>query len=99
MAVIFMSVRTAEGEADYAAAAAAMDRLAAAQPGYRGMQSARGPDGFGITVSFWADEAAAKAWRDHPTHKTIRDAGRDRWYGRYEVAVGEVDRSYRWSRG
>ncbi|MGJ3649356.1 antibiotic biosynthesis monooxygenase family protein [Sphingomonas sp. GlSt437] len=98
VAVIFMSVRTAQGEAGYGAAADAMEALAAAQPGYRGMENARGPDGFGITVSFWADEAAAKAWRDHPEHKAIRDAGRDQWYSRYEVAVGEIDRSYRWSR-
>lgn len=97
IAVVFMSVHTGADKDGYGAAADAMDRLAAEQPGYRGMQSARNPDGFGITVSFWADEATAKAWRDHPEHKAIRDAGRDRWYSAYEVAVGEIDRSYQWS--
>jgi len=98
VAVIFMSVRTDADHDAYAMAADAMDRLAAEQPGYRGMESVRGPDGLGITISFWADEASAKAWRDHAEHKAIRDAGRDRWYSRYEVAVGEVDRSYRWTK-
>ena len=27
-----------------------------------GIESARGNDGFGITVSYWADEASARAW-------------------------------------
>jgi heme-degrading monooxygenase HmoA len=75
-----------------------MDRLAAAQPGYRGMESVRGGDGFGITVSFWADDASARAWRDHPTHKAIRDKGRERWFSAYEIAVARIDRSYRWAR-
>ena len=53
-----------------------MDALAAAQPGYRGVDSARGADGLGITVSYWADDAAAIAWRDHPEHAAIRERGR-----------------------
>lgn len=96
-AVIFMSVYTGADAEGYAAAAEAMERLAAAQPGYRGIESARGEDGYGITVSFWADEASAIAWRDNAEHKAIRDAGRNHWYARYEVAVTTVDRSYRWS--
>lgn len=102
VAVIFSSQRRSDdkggGEADYAAAATAMDRLAALQPGYRGVDSARGADGFGITVSWWADEGAALAWRAHPAHAAIRDRGRTDWYDRYEVAVTTVGRSYRWER-
>ena len=37
IAVIFLSVRTDDDHAAYAAAATAMDALAAEQPGYRGM--------------------------------------------------------------
>ncbi len=96
IAVIFTSQRTAEDAAGYAEAAAAMDALAAAQPGYRGIDSARDAGGFGITVSWWADEAAAIAWREHPVHTAIRDRGRARWYAAYEVAVAAVARSYRW---
>ena len=42
IAVIFVSTRTESDAAGYAAAAEAMDRLAAGQPGYRGVDSARG---------------------------------------------------------
>lgn len=99
IAVIFIAQRTPDDEAGYAAAARAMDALAAEQPGYCGMESVRGADGLGITVSFWADDASARAWRDHPEHRTIRDAGRGRWYHHYELSVGTITRSYDWARG
>ena len=82
----------------YAAAAAEAEALAAAQPGYRGIESARGIDGIGITVSYWADEAAAIAWRRHARHGEIRDAGRGRWYRWYSLHVAEVGRSYDWEK-
>jgi heme-degrading monooxygenase HmoA len=97
-AVVFLSRRSSADEAGYADAAAAMDALAAVQPGYRGVDSARGADGFGITVSWWEDEASAVAWRAHPDHKAIRDRGRSLWYDGYEVAVAGVTRSYAWER-
>jgi heme-degrading monooxygenase HmoA len=99
IAVMFLSRRNADDEAGYGAAAEAMERLAAAQPGYCGIESARGPDGFGITISFWADEASAIAWRNEASHAATRNEGRARWYDRYEVIVAEVSRGYRWARG
>ena len=98
IAVIFMSVRTDVDDDGYAAAAHAMETRAAAQPGYRGFYSARGDDGLGITVSYWDDDASAKAWRDDPEHRAIRDAGRDRWYARYDLTVARVERDYDWQR-
>lgn len=98
IAVIFASRRTGEDEAGYAAAAAAMEALAAAQPGYRGVASARGADGFGITVSYWADEASAAAWRDHPEHAAIRAIGRARWYESHSVEIATISRAYVWTR-
>lgn len=97
VAVIFTSQRNGRDEAGYDAAAAAMETLAEAQPGYRGIVSARGSDGFGITVSYWADNAAARAWRDQPDHALTREAGRARWYDGYTVTVAEVRRDYDWS--
>lgn len=98
IAVIFVAQRTLVDERGYHAAASAMDRLAASQPGYVGIDSVRGADGLGITVSYWADDAAAKAWRDHPEHAAIRDAGRDRWYSAYSLHVAAVERSYDWAK-
>lgn len=50
-AVIFTSRRT-EGDQGYGEMAARMAELAAAQPGFLGVESTRGEDGFGITVSY-----------------------------------------------
>jgi heme-degrading monooxygenase HmoA len=98
VAVIFASTRNDSDVAGYDAAAAAMDALAATQPGYRGVDSVRGTDGRGITISYWADEAAAIAWRAHPDHAAIRDRGRAQWYDSYRATICTVTRDYAWTR-
>ena len=98
IAVIFVAQRTGDDAAGYYTAAAQMDALAATQPGYIGIDSVRGADGFGITVSYWRDDAAAKAWRDNTEHSAIRDAGRDRWYAHYSLHVAAITRSYDWQK-
>lgn len=98
ISVIFVAQRTGIDSAGYAAAAAMMDKLATQQDGYIMMDSVRGSDGLGITVSYWTSEDAAKAWRDHPEHAAIRDAGRDRWYSHYSLNVAEITRSYAWTK-
>jgi heme-degrading monooxygenase HmoA len=98
VAVIFAAQRTSEDEDGYQKAAADMVALAERQPGFQGLQSTRGADGFGITISYWADEDAAKAWRDHPDHAAIRDLGRARWYHHYTVDIATINGSYDWTR-
>jgi heme-degrading monooxygenase HmoA len=98
VAVIFVARRTLDDAAGYDDAAVRMDKLASEQPGYLGMDSVRGADGLGITVSYWKNDVAAKAWRDHPEHAETRDAGRDRWYSDYSLHVAQVTRSYDWQK-
>lgn len=94
IAVIFTSTRNGQDGAAYAEAADAMERLARQQPGFVAVESVRGEDGFGITVSYWADKPSAAAWRDHPEHSGIRETGRNRWYDNFQVVVSRVERSY-----
>ena len=64
VAVIFTSVRSDNDDDGYAEAAQKMIALAEQQPGFRGMTSARDPmTRCGITVSYWADDASARAWK------------------------------------
>lgn len=98
VAVIFISKRSQYDAEGYAAAAAEMGAAAARFPGYVGIHSARGEDGVGITVSYWENEAAARAWKEDAAHAAIRDKGRARWYEWYELIVAEVTRSYSWSK-
>lgn len=100
-AVIFTSVRTAHDDAGYARAAARMEELASEIPGFLGIEIARGDDGVGITVSYWADPDAVATWRTHPEHLDTQARGRQDWYERYELRVAHVERarSYRSSDG
>jgi heme-degrading monooxygenase HmoA len=98
VAVIFTSVRTAIDDVGYAAAAERMDELARQQPGYVGLDSARGDDRLGVTVSYWATEADARAWKQVADHLGAQQSGRDRWYECYATHVATVTRSYDWSR-
>lgn len=92
-AVIFTSVRT-EGDHGYGQTAGEMEALAAQQPGYLGLESARSPDGLGITVSYWRSAEDIRAWKAVGDHLAAQRAGRERWYRAYTVRVCKVERAY-----
>jgi heme-degrading monooxygenase HmoA len=92
-AVIFSS-RRREPDPDYDRMADRMLELAARQPGFLGAESARGAEGFGITVSYWADEAAIARWKAHAEHRLAQELGRGRWYEHYELRIAKVERAY-----
>jgi heme-degrading monooxygenase HmoA len=97
-AVIFTSQRTAEEDGPYAQTADEMVALASKQPGFLGVESARGPDGVGITVSYWSSPEAIRAWKDHADHVTTRERGRRTWYRAYALRVAHVERAYEWTK-
>jgi len=74
--------------------AARMIELAAEQPGFLGIESARGDDGLGLTISYWESEEAIAAWKRNAEHQTAQSRGRERWYAAYEVRVAKVERAY-----
>lgn len=92
-AVIFTAQRTGPDDG-YGAMAEQMAALAAQQPGYLGLESVRGADGLGITVSYWTSEAAIAGWRRNAEHAAARERGRNAWYGRFELRVAKVERAY-----
>lgn len=93
-AVVFSSQRNARDDACYADAAARMVELASRQPGFLGVESSRDADGFGITVSYWTDEAAIQAWKRQADHAATRAYGRTHWYDHFELRVARVERAY-----
>jgi heme-degrading monooxygenase HmoA len=97
-AVIFASLRTKQDDEGYAAAAQRMMHLASEQPGYLGVDSVRDATGVGITVSYWASEAAIAAWRRHAEHTIVREQGRKSWYVEYELRVAKIERAYGFKR-
>lgn len=91
-AVIFSSVRTGNDEPGYAAAAQRMMELAASQPGFLGVDSARAE--MGVTVSYWTSLEAIKRWRNHVEHQQVRRRGREQWYAAFRVRIARVERDY-----
>lgn len=98
VAVIFSSVRTEDDDEGYGATADRMEDLARQQPGFVGIESARGEDRFGITVSYWASEADARAWKQVAEHLGAQRLGRERWYRSYRTRIATVTREYGWER-
>jgi heme-degrading monooxygenase HmoA len=96
--VIFSSLRNDHDDEGYAAMAQRMADLAAQQPGYLGVESARDGQGFGITVSYWESEDAIRAWRRQLEHAAAREQGRRDWYQHYQLRVARVERAYGWDR-
>jgi len=90
-AVIFSSQRT-EADADgYAAMAERMVELAAAQPGFLGVESVRDADGRGITVSYWDSLQAVEDWGRHAEHRLAQAGGRAKWYELFHLRVARVE--------
>jgi heme-degrading monooxygenase HmoA len=90
-AVIFTSVRTHVDDG-YDQTSAELERLASRQPGFLGVESAR--EAIGITVSYWRDDAAARAWKLVGEHLLAQRRGRNEWYRNYRVRIAEVRRDY-----
>jgi heme-degrading monooxygenase HmoA len=93
-AVIFTS-RRSDGDNGYGEAAEAMVALAARQPGFLGVESARGSDGIGITVSYWESEEAIANWRRNAEHRVAQANGLEKWYAEFFTRVAKVERARR----
>ena len=92
-AVIF-SAQQSDDLDGYGPMADLMMTLAAQQDGYLGVESTRDADGFGITVSYWRDEAAMAGWKANAKHLLAQKLGREKWYEHYELRVARVERAY-----
>lgn len=91
-AVVFTSIRNSKADDGYSEAAARMEELARLQPGFLGIESARGDDGLGITVSYWATEDDLHAWGRNAEHLLAQQFGRETWYERYALRICRVER-------
>lgn len=92
-AVIFTNQlsQTTDG---YGEMADKMFDLAMKQEGCLGAESTRDASGLGITISYWADEAAIAAWKAKAKHLVAQKMGMDVWYKYYALRVAKVEREY-----
>src|SRR5947199_8575382 len=91
-AVIFTSHQSsAEG---YAETSARMEELGREQPGFLGIESVRGDDGVGITVSYWSDLESIRAWKAQAEHRQAQRRGEREWYSHYVTRVCKDEYHY-----
>jgi heme-degrading monooxygenase HmoA len=92
--VIFTAQRSLSGDDIYDITADRMVALAQQQPGFLGVESVRGDDGIGITVSYWTDREAIANWRNNAEHLAAQSLGRQEFYDWYRVRVAEMVKDY-----
>lgn len=93
-AVIFSSQRNLADQDAYEQMAEKMIELAKIQKGFLGVESTRGSDGFGITVSYWKSEEDIRVWKANGDHRLAQELGRGHWYESFVTRVCKVERDY-----
>ena len=93
-AVIFTAQRSLSGDDIYDITTDRMVTLAQRQRGFLGVESVRGDDGIGITVSYWTDRDAIAEWRQNAEHVTAQALGRQEFYDWYRVRIAKVVREH-----
>ena len=92
-AVIFTSKKSTTDEA-YDEVSKQMVELSKKQKGFIGLESARGADGVGITVSYWESLEDIAAWKRNDEHLKAQKLGMSGWYESYKVRICKVEREY-----
>lgn len=91
--VVCVSSKRTDGDNGYGDMADQMEDLARKQPGFLGVESTRGANGFGITNSYRADEASIKARKTVVDHLAAQRLGRECWHEHYAVRMAKVERA------
>ena len=96
IAVIFEVWPAAGRQADYFAIAAKLRAELERIDGFISVerfQSLTDPTKL-LSLSFWRDEAAVKAWRNHVQHRESQAAGREGIFSDYRLRIATVARDY-----
>lgn len=96
IAVLFEVQPTEAGRAAYLDHAAALKPMLAPLDGFLSVerfQSLADP-GRLLSLSFWRDEAAVRAWRETGRHREAQAAGRGGLFHDYRLRVAHVVRDY-----
>ena len=89
-AAIFTTQRSQSGDDVYEIMTSRMVALAQQQQGFLGLESVRGDDGLGITVSYWTDQEAIQNWGRQAEHVSVQAMGRQEFYRWYRIRIAEV---------
>lgn len=89
--VVFTSTLK-ETHPGYHEMAQAMEKLAAEQEGFLGLDTARAE--IGITVSYWKDMASIHQWSQNLQHQAAKKKGMEDWYAQHITRIAKVEKQY-----
>ena len=87
--VLFRTRLRDDAGPDYEPLAEHMLALAQAMPGFVSFRHYGTPDGERISVVEFDSPESARAWRDHPEHRSAQERGRTDFYSWYRLQVCE----------
>jgi heme-degrading monooxygenase HmoA len=96
IAVIFEVIPNENEKEEYLEIAASLKPLLANIPGFISIerfQSLADPQKL-LSLSFWENEEAIKAWRNVEAHRTAQSKGRSYIFKDYHLRIAEVKRDY-----
>jgi heme-degrading monooxygenase HmoA len=96
IAVIFEAVPAEDGRQAYLDTAAALRPLLERIDGFLSIEryESLSQPGKILSLSFWRDEAAVRAWRKLEVHRRAQARGREHIFADYRIRVAEVLRDY-----
>ena len=96
--ILFRSRLTAQAGQDYQELDAELERMVRDQPGYVTHKAYGAADGERLTLVWFQDQEALRAWKMQPRHLEAQRKGRERWYEFYEMEVAEIVRTSKFKR-
>lgn len=93
-AVIFTSIKRGDNMDGYADMIDDMMLLAKSQDGFLGFETVGEASGRAITISYWRDHEAARAFKGVDQHIAAQRLGRQKWYSAYATRIATVDKQY-----
>lgn len=96
IAVIFEVLPHSERREEYLAAAARLKPILEKMDGFLSIErfESLSQPGKVLSLSFWRDEEAVKAWRNLEAHREVQAAGRAGVFEQYRLRVAAVVRDY-----
>lgn len=91
---VIYTAKLREDALKYREAAEQMEKKMRTYDGFVSFESARGADGFGITVCIWESLEALQAWKKDLDHQEAQRRGKTEWYEYYKVRVAKIEYEY-----
>lgn len=96
MAVIFEVFPKAEGRDEYLRTAGELRAFLEGRDGFVSIERFQSltDEGKILSLSFWRDEDAVKAWRNLVEHRAAQKTGKEKLFESYRIRVATVVRDY-----